>query len=570
MVRTLHASGVRRMYGVAGDSLNGLTDALRRDGRVEWAHVRNEEAGAFAAGAEAELTGNLSVCVGSCGPGNLHLINGLYDANRNKVPVLAIAAHIPRVEIGSSYFQETHPTAIFSECASYVELVSDVEQFSWVFSQALAHAVATSSVAVVVIPGEIFFADAPAKDVPAVRPPDSATVPGAEAVASAVAAIDGAQRPAILAGVGAATGRAEVLAFAERIKAPIVHSLRAKVWAEWSNPFDAGMTGLLGYDSGYRAIEHCDLLVLLGTDFPCRAFLPDDTPVVQLDARGEHIGRRVPVQYPLVGTVKETVATMNRLVQEKTDRTFLDTVREHYRRRRAKFDALAESGGPETSPLHPQHVAAIIDRLAADDAVFTCDVGTPTVWFARYIKMNGSRSMIGSFCHGSMANALPQAIGAQCAAPHRQVIALCGDGGLSMLMGELLTLRQLNLPVKIFVFTNESLAFVELEMKEAGLINHATSLTNPDFAKVADAAGLHGLRVQQASQLEGVVRDALAYPGPTLVDVAVARQELSIPPNVTLKQAKGFSLYATRTILSGRGDELVDVVKTNLREIRAL
>ncbi|GAA4400239.1 ubiquinone-dependent pyruvate dehydrogenase [Tsukamurella soli] len=570
MVRTLYGSGVRRMYGVAGDSLNGLTDALRRDGRIEWAHVRNEEVGAFAAGGEAALTGELAVCVGSCGPGNLHLINGLYDAHRSRVPVLAIAAHIPRVEIGTDYFQETHPTALFAECSSYVELVSTPEQFATVFQQALRHAVSESGVAVIVVPGEIFFADAPATDVPAVRVPHSATVPGAEFMADAVAAIDGAARPTILAGAGCAGAHDEVVAFAEQIKAPVVHALRGKEWLEYDNPNDVGLTGLIGFDSGYRAIEHCDLLIMLGTDFPYRAFLPEGVPVVQVDIRGENIGRRVTVTHPLVGTVKETVATLSRLVQRRYDDDFLTKMVGHYNRRRARLDDLAVPGRADETPLHPQYVAATVDRLAADDAVFTCDVGTPTVWFARYVRMNGRRRMLGSFNHGSMANALPQAIGAQSIDRRRQVIAFSGDGGIAMLLGDLITLRQLNLPVKIVVFDNSALSFVELEMKQAGLVNFGTDLQNPDFAAIAEATGVRGFRVDCTGDLEAAVGAALAHDGPALIDVTVARQELSMPPKVTLAQMKGFTLYATRTILSGRGDEIVELAKTNLREIADL
>ncbi len=570
MVRTLYASGVRRMYGVAGDSLNGLTDALRRDGRIEWAHVRNEEAGAFAAGGEAGITGELAVCVGSCGPGNLHLINGLYDAHRSRVPVLAIAAHIPRIEIGTGYFQETHPTALFAECSTYAELVSTPEQFATVFQQALRHAVSESGVAVIVVPGEIFFADAPEVDVPAAHVPHSATLPGAEFLADAVAAIDGATRPTILAGAGCAGAHDEVVAFAGHIEAPIVHALRGKEWLEYDNPYDVGLTGLIGFDSGYRAIEHCDLLIMLGTDFPYRAFLPDDVPVVQVDIRGENIGRRVTVRHPLVGTVKETVATLTRLVQSKGDDDFLDKMVAHYHRRRARLDDLAVPGPADETPLHPQYVAATVDRMAADDAVFTCDVGTPTVWFARYVRMNGRRRMLGSFNHGSMANALPQAIGAQAIDRRRQVIAFAGDGGIAMLLGDLITLRQLDLPVKVIVFDNGALSFVELEMKQAGLVNYGTELKNPDFAGIAEAMGIRGFRVSRTGDLEAAVSAALEHDGPALIDVTVARQELSMPPKITFAQMKGFTLYATRTILSGRGDEIVELAKTNLREIADL
>lgn len=567
IIRTLKASGVRRLYGVPGDSLNGLTEVLRRDGDLQWAHVRNEEVGAFAAGAEAQLTGELAVCVGSCGPGNVHLINGLYDAGRSHAPVLAIAAQIPREEIGSGYFQETHPTQIFNECSVYNELVSSPEQFPVVFQQALQAAITRRGVAVIVVPGEIFMEEWSGKDVLPVHTSPSVVVPGEKELAAAAEVIGEARRPAILAGAGCAGAHDELVAFAEAIKAPVVHSLRGKEWLEWDNPRGVGLTGLIGYDSGYRAMEHCDVLIMAGTDFPYRPFLPDDVPVVQLDVRGEHIGRRVQVSHPLVGTVRDTLPLLQSRITPKSDGGFADTIVKHHRRRRAKLDELAQPGKPTEKPLHPQFVTATINELATDDAVFTCDVGTPTVWAARYLRMNGKRRLLGSFNHGSMANPLAQAIGAAAAYPKRQVIALAGDGGLAMLLGDLLTLRQLNLKVKVMVYNNSALSFVELEMKQAGLINFGTGLENPDFAAIAEAMGMRGLRAERTSDVEDTVREALAYDGPALVDLRVARQELSLPPKITLAHVKGFTLYATRTVLSGRGSEIVELARTNLGQL---
>ncbi len=567
IIRTLKASGVRRLYGVPGDSLNGLTEALRRDGDLQWAHVRNEEVGAFAAGAEAQLTGELAVCVGSCGPGNVHLINGLYDAGRSHAPVLAIAAQIPREEIGSGYFQETHPTQIFNECSVYCELVSSGEQFPVVFQQALQAAISRRGVAVIVVPGEIFMQEWSGKDVLPVHTSPSVMVPAEQDLAAAAEVIGKAQRPAILAGAGCAGAHDELVAFADAIKAPVVHSLRGKEWVEWDNPYNVGLTGLIGYDSGYRAMEHCDVLIMAGTDFPYRPFLPDDVPVVQIDTRGERIGRRVQVSHPLVGTVRDTLPLLQSRIKPASDSSFADTIVKHHTKRRARLDELAEPGKPNETPLHPQFVTATIDKLATDDAVFTCDVGTPTVWAARYLRMNGKRRLLGSFNHGSMANALAQAIGASAAYPKRQVIALAGDGGLAMLLGDLITLRQLNLPVKVMVYNNSALSFVELEMKQAGLINFGTGLQNPDFAAIADAMGMRGLRAEKTSDVEDTVREALAYDGPALVDLRVARQELSLPPKITLAQVKGFTLYATRTVLSGRGSEIVELARTNLQQL---
>ena len=567
MVALLKSSGVRRVYGIPGDSLNGFTDALRRDGGITWEHVRHEEAAGFAAAAEAALTGELAVCAGSCGPGNLHLINGLYDANRSRVPVLAVAAHIPRAEIGLQYFQETHPQELFRECSVYCELASIPEQIPHVMESAMRAALERGGVAVVVIPGEVFFADVPS-GVPMtpVRKADSVIRPGEAPLAAAAEVLNGASRVTILAGAGCAGAHGRLMEFAGALQAPIVHAMRGKEFVEYDNRFDVGMTGLIGFGSGYRAMEHCDALVMLGTDFPYRQFLPGGVPVIQVNVRGEHIGRRVPVAVPLVGTVKDTIEALLPLLTAKSDARHLDRMTAHYRRARRRLDKLAE-GRRDSSPLHPQFVAATIDRLAAADAVFTADVGTACIWTARYVRMNGARRLIGSFNHGSMANALPQAIGAQAAQPGRQVVSLSGDGGLAMLLGELITLRQQHLPVKVVVFNNGALSFVELEMKAAGIVTYGTDLDNPDFAGIAQAAGLFGVRVEKAGDLEDALRAAFSHDGAAVVDVRTERHELSLPPKLTYGEVKGFTLYATRTVLSGEGRELVDLATTNLRDL---
>jgi len=569
VVATLRASGVRRVYGIPGDSLNGFTDALRRDGAIDWQHVRHEEAAAFAAAAEAALTGELAVCAASCGPGNLHLINGLFDASRSRVPVLAIASHIPREEIGSEYFQETHPQDLFRECSVYRELVSEPEQMPRVLEIAMRTALQRGGVGVVVIPGDVFFADVPvrARAVPVRRAP-SVVRPGDGALAAAAETLNSAPRVTILAGAGCAGAHDRLITLAQSLQAPVLHAFRGKEFVEYDNPFDVGMTGLIGFSSGYRAMEHCDALLMLGTDFPYRSFYPTGVPVIQVDVRGEQIGRRVPVEIPLVGSVAATIDALLPLITAKTDSAHLDRMTAHYRRARARLDRLAEDRAKE-SPLHPQFVAATVDRVAADDAVFTADVGTPCIWAARYLRMNGRRRLIGSFNHGSMANALPQAIGAQASQPGRQVVALSGDGGLAMLLGELITLRQQHLPVKVVVFNNGALSFVELEMKAAGIVTYGTDLDNPDFAAMARAAGLLGVRVEQAGELEGALREALGHDGPALVDVCTQRYELSLPPKLTYGEIKGFTLYATRTILSGEGTEIVELARTNLRELDA-
>jgi pyruvate dehydrogenase (quinone) len=567
MVAKLKASRVRRVYGIPGDSLNGFTDALRRDGAIAWEHVPHEEAAGFAAAAEAALTGELAVCAGSCGPGNLHLINGLFDANRNNVPVLAIAAHIPTEEIGGSYFQETHPQELFRECSVYCELASVPGQVPRLLEMAMRAALQRGGVGVVVIPGEVFLADAPAGASAApVRAVSAVVRPDERSLAAAAEVLNASGQVTILAGAGCAGAHDQLIRLAEALKAPVLHAFRGKEFVEYDNPYDVGMTGLIGFSSGYRAMEHCDALLMLGTDFPYRPFYPEGVPVIQVDVRGERIGRRVPVQVPLVGTVKDTIDALLPLIDPKTDSVHLDRMTAHYRRARARLDRLARPGS-DGSPLHPQFIAATVDRLAAADAVFTADVGTPCIWAARYLRMNGTRRLIGSFNHGSMANALSHAIGAQASHPERQVIALSGDGGLAMLLGELLTLRQQQLPVKVVVLTNGALSFVELEMKAAGIVTFGTDLTDPDFAGIARSAGLFGVRVEAADELEGALRAAFDHDGPALLDVRTARQELALPPKLTYGQIKGFTLYATRTILSGEGKELIELTRTNLREL---
>jgi pyruvate dehydrogenase (quinone) len=565
IVETLKSAGVRRVYGLPGDSLNGFTDALRRDGVLSWRLVRHEEAAAFAAAGEAAVTGELAVCAGSCGPGNLHLVNGLFDACRSRVPVLAIAAHIPSVEIGGNYFQETHPQELFRECSVYCELAGSPGQFPHVLEIALRSAVERRGVAVLVVPGDVLLqSSGHAGPAAVIRPSGQVARPADAELDAAAEVLDGAGRVTILAGAGCAGAHEQLVGVAAALQAPVVHTLRGKEFVEYDNPFDVGMTGLLGFSSGYRAMEQCEALLMLGTDFPYRQFYPAEAAVLQVDSRGEQIGRRTRVDVPLVGTVKDTVEALLPRLTAKADVDHLEQMRKHYAKARKQLDELAVNDRNRT-PMHPQFVARTIDRLAAADAVFLADTGTPVVWAARYLRMNGRRRLVGSFTHATMANALPQAIGVQASSPGRQVITLSGDGGLAMLLGELLTLRQQQLPVKIVVFSNGALSFVELEMKAAGFVNYGTTLENPDFAALAQALGMHGQRVERPDDLEAALQTAFAHDGPALVEAIVARQELSIPPAITYQQIKGFTLYATRTILSGRGDELLDLADTNVR-----
>ncbi len=563
VILTLQASGVTRMYGLPGDSLNGLTDAIRRADDFSWEHVRHEETAGFAAAGDAALTGQLAVCAGSCGPGNLHLINGLFDAQRSRVPVLAIAAHIPQSEIGSEYFQETRPQELFRECSVYCELVTTPESAPRVLQMAMRAAVEENGVAVVVIPGEIFLHKAGDLRVSPVLPTHSICRPADDELRRAATILNNSDKITILAGAGAEGAHDELVTLAATLKAPVVHALRGKEFVEYDNPYDVGMTGLLGFASGYKAIKEAEVLLMLGTDFPYRQFYPERATVIQVDIRGRNLGRRTPVDLGMVGSVGDTLAALQPLLSTKDDRTHLDRSLKHYRKTRRRLDELAVNDRDKT-PIRPEYLAAEADRLAAADAVFTVDVGSPVVWAARYLTMNGRRRLLGSFNHGTMACALPLAIGAQTVDRNRQVVAFAGDGGLTMLFGELITLSQNRLPVKVIVFNNSSLNFVELEMKAAGIVTFGTDLQNPDFAAVARSLGLFGRRVEQPGDLESALTEAFAHDGPALIDVVTARQELSIPPAITVEQAKGFSLYAIRTILAGRSDELLDLVSTNV------
>jgi pyruvate dehydrogenase (quinone) len=565
IAETLHGASVKRVYGIVGDSLNGFTEALRRRGDIAWIHTRHEEAAAFAAGAEASLTGQLAVCVGSCGPGNLHLINGLFDCQRTRVPVLAIAAQIPSAEIGRNYFQETHPQNLFQECSHYCELVSSPEQLLGVLETAIRVAVAERGVSVVVIPGDIALMDAPERAAPskALCPPQPLVRPR-EADLDALAGLLNANPDiTLLCGRGCAGAHGELMQLAAALNSPIVHALGGKEWVEWDNPYDVGMTGFIGFSSGYKAMLDCSMLLLLGTDFPYRQFYPTEAKIAQIDMRAGNLGRRCRLDLGLVGDVRETIVALLPKLKAKTDRSHLDSSLAHYRQARKGLDDLAVEGNGKT--IHPQFVARSISEAAQDDAIITFDVGTPTVWTARYIAVNGKRRLLGSLNHGSMANALVQAIGAQTAFPGLQVISFSGDGGLAMMMGDLLTLTQHKLPVKVIVLNNGTLGFVELEMKAAGFLDTGVELINPDFAAMARAIGIHAVRVEHGAELPGALREVLDHDGPALLDVVTARQELVMPPHVEREQVSGFGLWFIRAVLDGRGEQIIDLAQTNLR-----
>jgi pyruvate dehydrogenase (quinone) len=567
-VQTLSAAGVKRIYGVVGDSLNGLTEVIRRRSDIEWVHVRHEEVAAFAAGAEAHLTGSLAVCAGSCGPGNLHLVNGLFDAHRSRVPVLAIAAQIPSAEIGSGYFQETHPHTYFSECSHYCELISGKAQMPRTLEIAIREAVGKRGVSVVVMPGDVAMQvaeDAPPPNTDNLLPATPLVTPRPDALRQLADLLNSGRRITLLCGAGCAGAHDQVVALAERLRSPVVHALRGKEHVAYDNPYSVGMTGLIGVSSGYYAMLDCDVLLMLGTDFPYRQFYPrgKGVRIAQIDIRAGNLGRRAHLELGLVGDVRATLDALLPLLEQNPDSAHLEQALEHHARTER---ALGEQAAitPRSRRIHPQQIVDTLSELADEDAVFSCDVGLPTVWAARHLAMNGKRRLMGSFVHGSMANAMAQAIGAQATYRDRQVISLSGDGGFAMLMGDFLTLAQLKLPVKVVVFNNGTLGFVELEQKATGILSVGTNLDNPDFAAMARAIGIHGIRLESPDQIRDGIAEALAHDGPVLIDAVVSRNELAMPPAITAEMAKGFSLYMLRAVMNGRADEIVELAAENL------
>ena len=562
ITEVLHVAGVRRIYGVVGDSLNGITKSLRTRGDIEWIHVRHEEVAAFAAGAEAQLTGELAVCAGSCGPGNTHLINGLFDCQRTGVPVLAIAAQIPSVEIGRGYFQETKPEEMFRACSDYCELVSNPEQLPGVLETAIRSAIGNRSVSVIVVPGDVALTaiDAPISAPAGLRLAKPVVVPAKTELEALAKLLNDGRRVTLFCGRGCQGAHDQLISLANALQAPIVHALGGKEHVEWDNPYDVGMTGLIGFSSGYRAMMDCETLLMLGTNFPYRQFFPRDVQIAQIDIRPENIGRRAPLALGLVGDVGATIDALLPMLKPKSDSSHLADSRANYVKAREGLDDLA-TGKPGRKPIHPQYLTRVLSEKANDDAIFTFDVGTVTVWAARYLKMNGRRRMLGSLVHGSMANALPQAIGAQASHPGRQVVSLSGDGGFAMLMGDFLTLAQQNLPVKVVIYNNGTLGFVALEMKAGGFLEFGTDLNNPDFAAMAKGMGIHAIRVEDPAALEDAVDDILAHSGPALLDVVTNPQELVMPPSIAPEQVKGFGLWGLRAVLNGRGDEIVEMVE---------
>ena len=563
LVDILVQAGVGQIHGLVGDSANAIANEIRENKEIKWLHYRHEEAAAFAAGAEAQLTDKLAVCIGSCGPGNMHLINGLYDAHRSMAPVLAIATHIPSTEIGTGYFQETDPKALFRDCSHYCELISSAAQMPRVLQMAMQHAVGMRGVAVIVLSGDVaveevkqtFLRHEMLLQHPVIRPADAE-------LKNLAGLINSHNKVTLLCGSGCRDAHDEVMALAGKLKSPVVTALRGKQFVEADNPYDVGLTGLIGYHSGYIAMERSDVLLMLGTDFPYKDFYPSKAKIVQIDIRAQNLGKRAAVNIGLVGDVKATLSALLPMVNDKEDDAHLRHCLEDYTKVRKQLDKKADKDRSDTL-IYPEYITAELSRQAADDAIFTCDVGTPTVWAARYLQMKKGRRLLGSFNHGSMANAMPQAIGAQLTYPGRQVISLSGDGGFSMLMGDILTIKQYNLPVKIVVFNNGSLGFVAMEMKAQGYPPFVTDLTNPDFALMAQAIGIKGILVERPDQVASAVTEALAHDGPVLLNVKVNPSELTMPPKIGVEQAKGFGLYMWRQMMSGDIGEVVDTIKTN-------
>lgn len=568
LVRQLVGAGVSRIYGIVGDSLNPVVDAVRRTPGIDWVHVRHEEAAAFAAAGEAEVTGRLTACAGSCGPGNLHLINGLYDANRSRLPVLAIASHIPSNQIGTQFFQETHPDRLFTEASVFSEMISSPAQLPRVTRSAIQHAVGTPGVAVLTLPGDV--ADLELGDEgqalnPATRP--ATLVPDEDDVAALAAAIDAAKKVTLFVGAGARGAHGEVLALADLIGAPVGHSLRGKEVIQYDNPFDVGMSGLLGYGACQEAMEEADLLVLVGTDFPYPDFLPADVRTVQIDIDARHLGRRTRLDVPVHGDVGATLRMLLPLVKRKKSRSFLKAMLKKHDRIMSKVVGAYTRRVERHRPIHPEYAAVQLDEAAGPDTVFTVDTGMNNVWAARYLTPNGRRRVIGSFLHGSMANALPHAIGAAFADRDRQVVALAGDGGLSMLLGELITLRDHELPVTVVVFNNATLGMVKLEMLVEGMPAHATDTPPVDYRRLAESLDIPALRVQDPRELRSTFADALGRRGPVLVDVVTDPNALSIPPSITAGQVRGFATSMTKQIFGGGSGEVMAMARSNLRNI---
>ena len=566
LVEALVDAGIKRIYAVTGDSLNHVNAAVHRNGKIKWIHVRHEETGAFAAGAEAQLNG-LACCAGSSGPGHVHLINGLYDAHRSSASVLVIASTLPTKEFGTSYFQETNTIKLFDDCSCYNQVATTPVQLPRMLQAALQHAVHNKGVAVLGLPGDI-------TNLPSVAPETTTILfrnkpvvrPSEDELLQLASLLNSHKKVTIFCGLGASEAHTEIIQLAERLKAPIAYSYKAKMAIQYNNPYEVGLTGLLGIPSAYHSMHECELLVLLGTDFPYTPFMPVNNKIVQIDIKPENLGRRAKLDLGLCGDVRDTLHALMSMVDEKTDTTFLDRQLAFYSEVKKKLLIYVKDAG-KTNAIHPEFVASVINDLAARDAIFTVDTGMCCVWAARYIEGTGERKMLGSFNHGSMANAMPQAIGAALACPGRQVIAFCGDGGLSMMMGDLMTIVQYKLPVKIIVFNNRTLGMVKLEMEVAGIPDRETEMMNPDFTKIAEAMGMNGITISEPDEVKSGLEKAFLHEGPVLVTIQTDPNALAMPPKLEFEQIKGMALYMEKMMLGGRMDEAFNIISSNYKHL---
>ena len=569
LVEMLIQAGIRRIYAVTGDSLNELNDAVRRNPKIKWIHVRNEEVGAFAASAESQLTG-LACCAGSSGPGHVHLINGLYDAHRSGASVLAIASTCATTEFGTGYFQETNVIKLFDDCSCYNQVASTPAQLPRMAQAALQHAIQKKGVAILGLPGDVTAMHA-AENVSSdknyfskadIRPADNEL----QALADL---INKHKKICIFCGIGAANAHDEVVELAGLLNAPVGYSFRGKMDIQPNNPYEVGMSGLLGLPSAYHSMHESDLVLLLGTDFPYVPFIPQDKILVQVDTRPERLGRRAKLTMGLFGDINTTIKALIPLLNIKEDKSFLNAQLEIYKKVKEHLNIYVLDKGKKDA-IHPEAVAFELNKLASDDAIFTVDTGMCCVWGARYIQANGKRRMLGSFVHGSMACAMPHAIGAALACPDKQVVALCGDGGISMLLGDLATIKQYNLPIKIVVFNNRSLGMVKLEMEVAGLPDCETDMLNPDFALVAEAMGIKGITISEPNDVETSLKEAFLYNGPVLINVMTDPNALAMPPKVDLKMMEGMALSMTKLMLGGKFEEVLDTVKSNYKHLEEI
>ncbi len=568
LIDMLVEAGVKRIYAVTGDSLNKVNDAVRKDDRIQWIHVRNEETGAFAAGAEAQLHGGLACCAGSSGPGHVHLINGLYDAHRSGAPVIAIASALPTEEFGTAYFQETNTIRLFDDCSYYNQMATTPEQLPRMLQCAMQTAVVRRGVAVVGLPGDLAMKDTgEILSSSSVFQARASVCPSEPELQELADLLNDTSNVTLFCGIGAKDAHDEIVELSHRLHAPVAYSFKSKMEIQYDNPNEVGMTGLLGMPSGYESMHAADVLLMLGTDFPYTPFLPVHNKIVQIDIDPERLGRRAKLSMGLCGDIKTTLNALLPKIQAKSDKSFLNDQLLGYSKVKEHLRAYVEDKGKDNK-IHPEYVMAMVNEVANADAVFTVDTGMTCVWGARYLEATGKRKMLGSFNHGTMANAMPQAIGAALAYPGRQVIALCGDGGISMLLGDLATIKQYNLPVKVVIFNNRALGMVKLEMEVAGLPDNETDMLDPDFGLVARAMGLKGYNVSEPGQVLPTLVEALNSPEAAVINIMTDPNALAMPPEVALDQMTGFARAMYKMLLTGRSQEIIDTIRSNYKHMK--